>query len=84
MIRGLAVRFLINELETGQRPVYAEIMGSLFDALGKMHKKMDKDVFIMMTIDHGSIRGTVTAVSSVTMPPTPHNRSILFARMILN
>ena len=72
MIRGLAVKFLINELET----VYAEIMGSLFDALGKMHKKMDKDVFIMMTIDHGSIRGTVTAVSSVTMPPTPHNRSI--------
>ena len=41
MIRGLGIRLLINELETGQRAVYAEIMGSLFDALGKMHKKMD-------------------------------------------
>ena len=36
----------------------------------KTSRMMDADVFIMMTIDHGSIRGcTVTAVSLVMIHP---------------
>ena len=54
-------------------------MGSLYDALSKMHKMVrmtDRDVFIIMIIDHGRI----PVVSSVMIH---HNRSIL-APMIIS